>query len=94
MRTNTDTELISNTLAYYIKLEHERLEKEHKSDDQLDLVRILSSASQNWQGAYTMAVAFGNGDAFIANDPHGLRPAHYAITDDVIVAASENGVIT
>jgi amidophosphoribosyltransferase len=59
----------------------------------LDLVKILSKASRNWDGGYAMAGLVGHGDAFVMRDPSGIRPAFYYIDDEVVVVASERPVI-
>ena len=35
----------------------------------------------------------GHGDAFVARDPWGIRPAYYYADDEIVVVASERPVI-
>src|SRR4030095_14221193 len=44
-------------------------------------------------GGFTVGGLIGNGDAFVFRDVHGIRPAYYFVSDDVIVAASERAAI-
>ena len=59
----------------------------------LDVQSILENASKDWDGGYAMAGLIGHGDAFVARDPWGIRPAHYYIDDEIVVVASERPVI-
>ena len=59
----------------------------------LDVQSILENASKDWDGGYAMAGLIGHGDAFVARDPWGIRPAHYYVDDEVVVVASERPVI-
>ncbi|PTN07927.1 amidophosphoribosyltransferase [Mangrovibacterium marinum] len=59
----------------------------------LDVQSIVENASKDWDGGYAMAGLIGHGDAFVARDPWGIRPAHYYIDDEVVVVASERPVI-
>ena len=59
----------------------------------LDVQSVLENASKDWDGGYAMAGLIGHGDAFVARDPWGIRPAHYYIDDEVVVVASERPVI-
>jgi len=54
---------------------------------------ILSAASKNWDGGYTIAGVIGQGTSFITRDPWGIRPAFYYQDDEIVVAASERPVI-
>ncbi len=55
----------------------------------LDVQRVLSRASREWDGGYAMAGMFGHGDAFVVRDPNGIRPAFFYEDDEVAVVASE-----
>lgn len=59
----------------------------------IDLKEILSLSARRWDGGYVIGGMIGHGDAFIMRDPCGIRPAHYYVDDEVIVAASERAVI-
>ncbi|MBI2128692.1 hypothetical protein HYU07_00485 [Candidatus Woesearchaeota archaeon] len=94
LKTNSDTERILSDLVFGLKEEHDRLEKSGESFNGLDIAGIVSKASFNWDGAFTLEGILGNGDVFIATDPHNIRPACYAVTDKIIAAASESVALT
>jgi amidophosphoribosyltransferase len=101
----SDTVTILENIGHRLDEENERLfrffkEEGHSKKDisplieeNLDLVTILTKASRNWDGGYTMAGMVGHGDSFVMRDPAGIRPAFYYIDDEVIVVASERPVI-
>lgn len=60
---------------------------------ELDVAKVLSSASKNWDGGYVIGGLLGHGDAFVMRDPNGIRPAFYYYDDEIVVAASERAVI-
>jgi amidophosphoribosyltransferase len=96
---------ILENIGHRLDEENERLFRQFKEqgyskkeispliEENLDLVTILSKASRNWDGGYTMAGMVGHGDAFVMRDPAGIRPAFYYFDDEVIVVASERPVI-
>ncbi len=55
----------------------------------LDVQRVLSRASREWDGGYAMAGMFGHGDAFVVRDPNGIRPAFFYEDEEIVVVASE-----
>jgi amidophosphoribosyltransferase len=59
----------------------------------LDLKKVLARSSEEWDGGYAVAGVLGHGDAFVARDPWGIRPAYYYKDDEVVVVASEGAVI-
>ena len=65
----------------------------HKIEDNLDVRKILERSSRKWDGGYVIAGMFGHGDAFVARDPWGIRPASFYYDDEVVVVASERAVI-
>ncbi|MCC5943318.1 MAG: amidophosphoribosyltransferase [Bernardetiaceae bacterium] len=60
---------------------------------QIDLHRVLKRACKDFDGGYAMVGLTGHGDAFIARDPAGIRPAYFYADEEVIVAASEKPAI-
>ncbi len=72
-------------------LSNERIS--HKIEDNLDIQNILERATKDWDGGYAMVGLIGHGDAFVARDPWGIRPAHYYYDDEIVVIASERPVI-
>lgn len=101
----SDTVTILEKIGHFLDNENETLFKEfkakgftnmeisHKIADNLSVQRILSRASEHWDGGYVMAGMFGHGDAFVLRDPSGIRPAFYYADDEIVVAASERPVI-
>ncbi len=65
----------------------------HKIADSLDIQRILSRASREWDGGYVIAGLIGHGDAFVLRDPAGIRPVFYYKDDEVVVVTSERPAI-
>ncbi|MEN9334635.1 MAG: hypothetical protein RLY35_1815 [Bacteroidota bacterium] len=55
----------------------------------LDVQRVLSRASREWDGGYAMVGMFGHGDAFVVRDPNGIRPAFFYEDEEIVVVASE-----
>ncbi|MBN2861727.1 MAG: amidophosphoribosyltransferase, partial [Bacteroidales bacterium] len=101
----SDTVTILENVGHRLDEENEKLFRHFKEqgyskkdvtpliESNLDLVSVLSKASRNWDGGYTMAGMVGHGDVFVMRDPAGIRPAFYYIDDEVIVVASERPVI-
>lgn len=61
--------------------------------ERLNVAKILTKASKNWDGGYTIGGLLGHGDAFVIRDPAGIRPAYYYKDDEVVVVASERSAI-
>lgn len=59
----------------------------------LDIQKILTQATEYWDGGYVISGLLGHGDAFVMRDEHGIRPAYYYHDDEVIVVASERPAI-
>ena len=59
----------------------------------IDLPKVLSRSSEDWDGGYAVAGVVGHGYAFVMRDPWGIRPAYYYKDDEVVVVASEASVI-
>lgn len=81
-------------LAAMMEVVHHFLIKEDEQHpEQPDIANVLAKAARLFDGGYHVGGLIGNGDSFVLRDPHGIRPAYYYITDDVIVAASERAAI-
>ncbi|HKB57034.1 MAG TPA: amidophosphoribosyltransferase [Lacunisphaera sp.] len=97
----TDTQAILERIGFCLDEEHERLYRELRAEnlrgaeisrrinDELDPARVLRTASANWDGGYSLVGVIGNGDAFVARDPSGIRPCHWFENDEVVAFASE-----
>jgi len=59
----------------------------------IDVIKVLKQASQNWDGGYAISGIIGHGDAFVIRDPWGIRPVYYYYDDEIAVVASERPVI-
>lgn len=97
----TDTQAILEKIGFFLDEEHEDIyrflrkrdlsgeELSRRISEDLDLARVLTRASQKWDGGYTLCGCVGNGDAFVARDPSGIRPCFYFQNDEVVAFASE-----
>jgi amidophosphoribosyltransferase len=97
----TDTQAVLEKIGFFLDEEHEELyrllrtrglsgeEVSRRISDELDIARVITRASQNLDGGYTLAGLIGNGDAFVVRDPAGIRPCYYFQNDEVVAFASE-----
>ncbi|MHC5022703.1 MAG: amidophosphoribosyltransferase [Planctomycetota bacterium] len=105
---DSDTQVILERLGYALDCEHERLgqtmgpgsfrglegrELATEISSELNVVRILGRAAEQWDGGYVMAGMIGNGDTFVCRDPAGIRPGHFYINEEVVAAASERAAL-
>ena len=77
----------------YKQLGFDNLEVYNRISENLNLVKILQKASEDWDGGYAMAGLLGHGDAFVLRDPSGIRPAYWYEDDEICIVASERPVI-
>ncbi len=81
-------------LAAMMEVIHHFLTKEDEQNpNAANIGKVLEKATPLFDGGYTVGGALGNGYSFIMRDAHGIRPAYYYISDEVIVAASERAAI-
>jgi len=97
----SDTQAVLEKIGFYLDEEHEDVyrylrtrglqgeEMSRRISEDLDLARVVTRASQKWDGGYALAGLIGNGDAFVARDPSGIRPAYFFQNDEVVAFASE-----
>lgn len=98
----TDTQALLEKIGFFLDEEHTNIyrylrdveklpgrEISARISKELDLARVLKHAGEKWDGGYVLAGAVGNGDAFVARDPSGIRPCFYFENDEVIAFASE-----
>lgn len=83
----------SDLAAMMEVIHHFLVQADEASPVNLDVVGLLRKAVTLFDGGFTVGGLLGNGDSFIFRDAHGIRPAYYYISDDVIVAASERSAI-
>jgi len=101
----TDTVTILEKVGHYLDEENQLKFRQYKNEgytsqdisplieDNLDVQKVLASASRDWDGGYAIAGMFGHGDSFVIRDPWGIRPAYYYQDDEIVVVASERPVI-
>jgi amidophosphoribosyltransferase len=97
----TDTQALLEKIGFYLDEEHEEIfrslrgkglsgeEMSRRISAELDPTRVLTRSAQKWDGGYTLCGLIGNGDAFVARDPSGIRPCWWFRNDEVIAFASE-----
>lgn len=79
----TDTEIIMHTLAYGLR--GERMGS---------LKRVMAEVSRSFDGAYNLAFLDAAGRMFVARDPLGFHPMHWAVQGKLFGAASESVALT
>lgn len=97
----SDTQAMLEKIGFFLDEEHEDIyrflrtrglsgtEISRRISEELDLARVITRASAKWDGGYVLSGLIGNGDAFVARDPAGIRPAYYFQNDEVVAFASE-----
>jgi len=97
----TDTQAILEKIGFFLDEEHEDNYRYLRTRDlggeqlsrriseELDLTRVITRASQKWDGGYVLCGLVGSGDAFVARDPAGIRPCFCFQNDEVVAFASE-----
>jgi amidophosphoribosyltransferase len=97
----TDTQALLEKIGFYLDEEHEDLyrslrstgmkgvEMARKISEDLDIARVITRSARKWDGGYTLCGLIGNGDAFVARDPSGIRPCWQFEDDEVVAFASE-----
>jgi len=97
----TDTQTVLEEIGFHLDEAHTDIYRELRDggvpgqeipdriSEQLDLEKLISESAAAWDGGYAICGAVGNGDMFVMRDPHGIRPCHMLVTDEVIAFASE-----
>jgi amidophosphoribosyltransferase len=97
----TDTQALLEKIGFYLDEEHEDIyralrgagmkgeEMSRKISEDIDIARVITRSAQKWDGGYTLCGLVGNGDAFVARDPAGIRPCWFFENDEVVAFASE-----
>lgn len=97
----TDTQTVLEEIGYHLDEEHTELYRKLRDEntsgeeipsyisENLDIEKVVSKSSIDWDGGYAISGVVGNGDLFVVRDPHGIRPCHYYIDDEVIAVSSE-----
>lgn len=79
----TDTEIIMHALAHGLRGERTP-----------SLKRVMGEAAAMFDGAYNIAFLDALGRMFVARDPMGIRPMHWAVQGQLFGAASESVALT
>ena len=97
----TDTQTVQEEIGFHLDEAHtdiyRRLRDEgvpgpeipDRISEELDVIQIARESADRWDGGYAICGVVGNGDMFVMRDPHGIRPCHCLVTDEVIAFASE-----
>ena len=106
---DTDTGVVLEKIGHFLDVEHDQLrstmgsgslknldgvELAHAVAQELNLTRVLSKATADFDGGYVFVGLLGHGDCFVCRDPNGIRPVFILETDDVVAAASERAALT
>jgi amidophosphoribosyltransferase len=83
----------SDLAAMMESIHHFLIKTDEEAPGNLDVPKLLKKSVGLFDGGFTVGGLIGNGDAFIFRDVHGIRPAYYYVSEDVIVAASERAAI-
>ncbi len=104
-KEKSDTVTVMEKIGHFLDVENDELYKNYKAQgmpnkeiftkiaEQIDIVKILKKASNDWDGGYAMAGLLGHGDAFVLRDSNGIRPTFWYENDEICVVASERPVI-
>ena len=104
-KEKSDTVTVLEKIGHFLDAENDELFQQYKQlglnnlevynriSENLNLVKILQKASEDWDGGYAMAGLLGHGDAFVLRDPSGIRPAYWYEDDEIFIVASERPVI-
>ena len=103
-KQKVDTVTVMEKIGHFLDEENNEIFRKYKDkysnkeiteliESEIDLVKVLRRACKDFDGGYVMGGMLGHGDAFVARDPSGIRPAYYYADDEVIVVASEKPAI-
>ena len=104
-KEKSDTVTVLEKIGHFLDAENDELFQQYKQlgldnlevynriSENLNLIKILTKASEDWDGGYAMAGLLGHGDAFVLRDPSGIRPAYWYEDDEICIVASERPVI-
>lgn len=104
-KEKSDAVTVLEKIGHFLEVENDDLFNLYKSQgysnpeitakiaENLDIQKILTRSSSDFDGGYVLAGLLGHGDAFILRDPAGIRPAFWYEDDEVCVVASERPVI-
>lgn len=83
----------SDLAAMMEVIHHFIVKSDEESPSELDIANVLQKSISLFDGGFTVGGLAGNGDSFVFRDAHGIRPAYYYVSEEVVVAASERAAI-
>lgn len=104
-KEKSDTVTVLEKIGHFLDVENQEIFDKYKAlgysrqeisgliAKDLDIQKILTNSSTDWDGGYAMAGLIGHGDAFVLRDPSGIRPAFFYQDDEVVVVTSERPAI-
>ena len=100
-KQKADTVTVMEKIGHFLDEENQQLFDRFKKEGfentkitelistHLDVQRLLSRATKDFDGGFAIAGLIGHGDAFVLRDPSGIRPAYWFENDEIAVVASE-----
>ncbi len=100
-KQKADTVTVMEKIGHFLDEENQQLFQRFKQEghdnkkitdlisENIDVQRLLTRATRDFDGGFAMAGLIGHGDAFVLRDPSGIRPAYWYENDEVAVVASE-----
>jgi amidophosphoribosyltransferase len=105
-KEKVDTVTVMEKIGHFLDDENQQIFHKYKEkgkysnteitkliEKDLDLQKVLQRSCKDFDGGYAIAGMVGSGDAFIARDPAGIRPAYYYADEEIVVVASEKPAI-
>jgi amidophosphoribosyltransferase len=100
-KQKADTVTVMEKIGHFLDEENQQLFDRFKKEgydnqkitelisENIDVQRLLTRATRDFDGGFAMAGLIGHGDAFVLRDPSGIRPAFWYENDEIAVVASE-----
>ena len=100
-KEKADTVTVMEKIGHFLDEENQQLFSRFKQEgydnkkitelisENIDVQRVLTRATRDFDGGFAMAGLIGHGDAFVLRDPSGIRPAYWFENDEITVVASE-----
>lgn len=87
----SDIETLAEAFGHFITKKSKK--SESLDQEKYNLAEIMKSVAAQLTGAYVITGILGNGTAFLARDPYGIRTAFYYKNKNYFIAASEKNAI-
>ena len=100
-KQKADTVTVMEKIGHFLDEENQQLFDRFKQEghdnkkitdlisENIDVQRVLTRATRDFDGGFAMAGLIGHGDAFVLRDPSGIRPAYWYENDEIAVVTSE-----